>query len=83
MISGGPQISQPEDFEQFTSKDESSFYWCQLCSYKSSHLTKMRNHIECKHFPNTFSYNCPACDKVFGTNNAYMWHKRSHKKKYI
>ena len=72
-------ISQPEEFVNYTNKDENGVYVCQLCSYNNRDLTKMRNHVECKHFPNTFSYNCPSCDKVFGTNNAYMWHRRSHK----
>ena len=72
-------ITNPEDFVHYSNKDENGVYVCQLCSYNNRDLTKMRNHIECKHFPNTFSYNCLDCDKVFGTNNAYLWHKRSHK----
>merc|ERR1712083_308778 len=46
-------------------------YRCGLCS-SFSHNSKyhVRNHVESKHFPNTYTYNCHFCDKTTSTRKA-------------
>ena len=74
------QITCPEDFQKFIHRDQNGKYGCTLCSHNVSSLKDVKNHVESKHFPNTFSYSCPLCDKIFGTNSAYTTHKvRYHK----
>ena len=72
-------ITKPEDFEQFAIKNGSSSFSCSICSSHSSQLRDMKRHIESIHFPNTFTYSCTFCEKVFGTQNAYLNHKKIHK----
>lgn len=48
---------------------------CALCSFNMTRRLHVRNHVESKHFPNTFTYPCPICDKEFGTNKAFSNHK--------
>ena len=43
-------------------------------------MSNVRNHIESRHFPNTFSYTCRECPAVFGTFNALNMHQRTHRK---
>ena len=73
-------ISKPEDFEQFIQKVEAGPYVCQICSYQQAKFGVVKNHIESKHFPDTFSYSCPFCDAVLGTNTALKIHKQRHHK---
>ena len=70
---------QLEDFDQYVNKDGVGVFSCMICSYKQKAVWNVRNHVESKHFPHTFIYTCPICDKTFGSNNAFLWHKRSHK----
>ena len=74
-------MSDPDDFEQFVQRNgNSGHYYCQLCNYSQAQFSVVKNHVESKHFPNTFSYQCPFCDKHFGTNKAFIIHKnRFHK----
>ena len=78
----GIKFTDPSQFEQFLHKDFETGKWqCMICK-DFSHKTPscVRNHVESKHLPNTFSYNCPYCGKTFGTNQAFMKHKnRDHK----
>ena len=72
-------ISVPEDFLNYLTKDGGKYY-CSLCEYSSSNKTHVKDHIESQHFPNTFSYQCPYCDNVVGTNKALKRHiQRLHK----
>ena len=81
IISGAGSISNPDDFAQFIQRNLiSGEHVCQICNYSQKQLWTVKNHVESKHFPNSFTYNCPMCEKVFGTNQAFMKHKnRAHK----
>ena len=70
---------QLEDFDQYVNKDGVGIFSCVICSYRQRSLFFLRNHVESKHFPNTFDYACPICGKVLGSKHAFLWHKRSHK----
>ena len=72
-------ITKHEDFEQFATKNGSGSISCDICSSHTSNMRDMKRHIEAKHFPNTFVYSCPVCEKEFGTQNSYLNHKKIHK----
>jgi len=77
------QISSVEDFDKFMEKEpETSGYFCNICQmYRKRGKADVRNHIESKHFPNSFSYNCHICSYVVGTNKALSRHvQNAHSK---
>ena len=77
-------FDNPEDFERYIVREESGGFSCTECLYTQNQKAVVRNHVEAKHFPNTFTYNCHFCDKVFGTNGAYSKHnQRYHKDKIV
>jgi len=78
----GHQFESPEEFKQFLFKNpEDGKYHCSIChEYSHQSAVNARNHVESKHFPNSFVYNCDQCPASFknaiGLNN----HKtRKHK----
>lgn len=83
LIVGMDAVTTYEDFNKFIVKDQFGQLSCSLCdendqlmvSRKWSQRKDLRNHVESKHFPNTFTYSCPHCGKIFGTNNAWNTHK--------
>ena len=77
---GSGTINSQDDFEHFIQRSGSGPYYCQLCSYNNKQFGVVKNHVESKHFPNTFSYQCQQCDTVLGTNTALYRHvQRVHK----
>jgi len=74
-------ITKFEDFDQFIGRNEHGGKCCSICfSFNSHNLRDLRNHIESKHYPNTFHYLCQECEQTFSTNKAYLNHKqRAHK----
>jgi len=77
---GGKGLSDPSELEQFVVKEQSG-YLCTICSV-FRHNTKhhVRNHVESKHFPNSFVYSCPTCGKEVSTRKALERHKTNCKK---
>jgi len=75
-------LTKPEDFNQFVQRNDMGVPMCGICyKFTNKSLSNVRNHIESKHYPNTFSYNCKFCSSVFGTYNSLNMHERnSHKK---
>merc|ERR1719186_973810 len=61
---GDQTFQNPSELLQFLRKDPlDKKYYCTLCekfSHKAKNLT--RNHVESKHFPNTFNYPCDQCE---------------------
>ena len=78
-------IMKPEDFEQYIERRLDGVYICNICHESSSDRRyRVLNHVESKHFPNTFSYQCQHCNTVLGTNTALIRHiDRVHKTKWI
>ena len=69
-------ITCPEDFENYVTKTSMGIPMCTICEYTQNQYSVVKNHVESKHFPNTFQYDCPLCSKHFGTSNAFVIHKR-------
>ena len=80
-VISGTIITKPEDFDNYVVKNGAGVFTCMVCSYNLKNSRDARNHVESKHFPNTFTYRCLACDKTFGTNWALTRHKYSACKK--
>jgi len=85
----GISVTDPKDLLQFVVKDVTSCvlpdsrpkYVCRLC-YKFTHQgkTNVRNHVESKHFPGQFVYDCDQCQMTFPSKNALQLHRsRTHK----
>ena len=68
---------QPNDLLKYITRDEATgTSMCSICSsffHKSP--SNVRNHIESKHFTNTFVYNCPHCGKECSSHQALLKHK--------
>ena len=81
MYSIAGLVSSVEDFDSYIVKEaESQGYYCSLCSlYGKRGRTDVRDHIESRHFPGTFSYNCLQCNQTLPTNKALKRHKQKHK----
>ena len=83
LLIPGFEFTDPSQLDQFIEKNlEGGRMQCSICKDYSHDRSHVRNHIESKHFPNTFSYDCPYenCGKVFNTCQAFQTHKsRVHK----
>jgi len=69
-------ITSAEDFDNFIEKEpEDTGYFCSIClAFRKRGKADVRNHVESKHFPNTFTYSCDMCGLTVGTNTALKRH---------
>ena len=74
---GGDYVpSLPEDLDQFISPRPELGYTCDICAaFGHASKSNVRNHVESKHFPNTFVYNCNQCQKQCNSRQALHQHK--------
>ena len=72
----GLVVSDPSELWQFVTKDkQDGKFHCTICnvfSHPSSGCT--RNHVEAKHFPKSFSYECSVCSQTFHSKNSLNTH---------
>ena len=69
-------FTNPEELLQFVvrSEQEGKFV-CTICqSFFHAKKYHVRNHVESKHFPNTFEYPCNICQKSYYTRKALESH---------
>jgi len=72
----GSILSDPAELENYVERSSSGLYICSLCSaFQHVARSNVKNHIESKHFPNSFAYTCPNCGSVSFTKQAYQTHK--------
>jgi len=73
---GNKGLSCPDDLKIYIlhGVDALTCSICQNFSHKSKYT--LQNHIESKHFPNTFVYTCPKCQKNVSTREALICHKK-------
>jgi len=66
---------KPEDLDQFIGRGNLG-YSCDICGqFNHGSKSNVRNHVESKHFPNTFCYNCNICNKVCNSRQALQQHR--------
>ena len=71
------KITKPEDFDKYIIPNQTAGgHSCSVC-LQFTHVAKsnVRNHIESRHFPNSFVYNCAHCGHNLGTKKALQRHK--------
>ena len=75
----------PADLLQYIERNDlTGVYQCTIC-FNCCHKSRsnVRNHVESKHFPNTFQYRCPLCEHQCSSQQALLKHKsqkhRNHK----
>jgi len=79
-----PSVKSPEDLYQFCVREVGESKWkCSIC-WQCSHAGRnnVRNHVESKHFPSQFEYNCDYCEKICHTKKGLEVHI-SQKHRYI
>ena len=75
-------ITTPQDLDQYVLSSEDGSFYCGICSQAMKKKDNLKRHIESKHFPNIFSYQCPDCFTVLGTRKALERHREnSHAKR--
>ena len=68
-------IKKLEDFDSFIRLDEHGVPGCGIClAFSHSAKSNVRNHIESRHFPNTFTYACPRCAKILASKKSLQNH---------
>jgi len=69
-------ITSPDDLYLFCSKEVGETKWkCNIClQFKHGGRNQVRNHVESKHFPNQFQYNCEYCEKSCSTKKGLEVH---------
>ncbi|XP_023339251.1 protein tramtrack, beta isoform isoform X28 [Eurytemora carolleeae] len=72
----GFSLRDPSELDNYLLRLSSSLYVCGICSqFKHQAKSNVRNHVESKHFPNSFSYSCEVCGTVSTTKQAHQSHK--------
>jgi len=75
LIVGFPSPKNQDEFKNFVSKDEHGSHFCTICNaFKHKSCSNVVNHIESKHFPNSFVYTCKYCVKQFNARNSLNVH---------
>ena len=69
-------ISTPQDLDQYVLSAEDGSFYCGICNQATRKKDNLKRHIESKHFPNIFSYQCPVCCISLGTRDALQNHKK-------
>ena len=78
----GLTFTEPSQFLHFIRKDDfDSKHYCTICeTFSHRGTTQVRNHIEAKHFPDSFVYKCNMCPEIFKNAIGLGNHKsRRHK----
>ena len=76
-------FTDPSQLNNFIRKDDlDGRFYCTICE-SFSHRTKYntRNHVEAKHFPESFLYKCNICSDIF-TNATGLSNHRTRKHKH-
>jgi len=70
-----------EDFDRYAEKEMGQMgYFCLIChEFRRRSKPEVMCHVESKHFPGTFSYQCEQCELVLVTRTALTRHmQRAH-----
>jgi len=82
----GFDFMDPADLFKYVERIHiSGKYICGICkTFSHAGKSHVRNHVESKHFPDMFTYNCDQCDKIFSTKNGVANHRSvAHKQPSI
>ena len=83
VLGGSLDLQSPEDFKKYIVRTDRG-QTCSIChNFSHSSKSNVRKHIESRHFPNSFSYSCPNCATVVGTQMALDKHMAIHKNQIL
>ena len=83
ILGGSLDLQTPEDFKKYIVRTDRG-QTCSIChNFSHSSKSNVRKHIESRHFPNSFSYSCPNCATVVGTQMALDKHMAIHKNQML
>ena len=68
------RVARFEDLQQYAVRTESG-YTCFCGGYSHRKMANVQYHIESKHFPEHFDWNCNICGKHAKTKRALLKHK--------
>ena len=68
-------IETPEDFQRFAIKLDHGPFKCHYCEYFHDRKSQVLFHIESKHFPNSFTYNCRFCKHTLKLRSTLVRHE--------
>jgi len=76
----GLSFQDPSELLQYVERDTSDTsrtkYVCTICkNFFHQGKNNVRNHVESKHFPNSFVYKCDLCDKSVPSKASLQMHK--------
>ena len=76
----GLVVQDPSELFYYVGKDLSDVsktkYICTICKlFSHPGRTNVRNHVESKHFPNSFVYKCELCEKTLPSKGSLQMHK--------
>ena len=67
------------DLHGYTSKitegENKGKFQCNLCGQIRICKSHLLEHVEAKHFPGSYEYQCDQCDKKFDTKNKWRKHR--------
>ena len=61
---------------QYILNSEDGSFCCGICYQAMNKKDNLKKHIEARHFPNVFSYQCSECSFVVGNKKALHNHIR-------
>ena len=78
-------VDDPSDLLKYVARDPTTGRnYCKLCNnFSHSGRSHVRNHVESKHFPDIFTYECDQCDRTFPTKNGVANHRSQAHKSYV
>merc|ERR1719244_1515488 len=82
-VGGHNDFNSFEDFDSYIGKD-GAYKVCTLCGkFRNKTITNVRCHVESKHFPGTFQYNCEICSKICTSKTSLRDHMLACKKQHM
>ena len=70
----GPERSLLAEYIEKQQDDSGIRFKCTMCPMTNKLKTNVVNHVESAHFPDTFSYSCEYCGKIFKSLNSKNVH---------
>lgn len=66
------------------STDETDIHTCQVCNLQFDTEKTLKLHLEMKHLPSSFVYQCPSCTQKFSSSASVIRHlSNDHKYAFI
>ena len=69
-------LSDPSELDNFVIRTLMGQFTCSICMrFRHQARANVKNHVESKHFPNSFTYTCDLCGNITHTKQAHQNHR--------